>query len=178
MAFQWASATGIRVRQFAEFFPRVSSFPLASIVAVLIHELAHASWGDNLIRLFYELSLCALWFHPLIWLAEARIDHHRELSRDESVIRRSHGQELVSALAELAVPEGAGFCKHRRHHIWAIGWYAWQGRHKRHVAPQAWLLSFLLPSLWGPESFKLLFHPKALPHSLAAHLSRVSASRL
>jgi len=76
--------------------------------AVLIHELAHARRRDNLIRLFYELSLCVLWFHPLIWLAGARIGLYRELSCDESVIRRAHGQELVSALAKLAVPEGAG----------------------------------------------------------------------
>ena len=76
--------------------------------AVLIHELAHARRRDNLIRLFYELSLCALWFHPLIWLAGARIGLYRELSCDESVIRRAHGQALVSALAKLAVPEGAG----------------------------------------------------------------------
>jgi hypothetical protein len=33
--------------------------------AVLIHELAHARRRDNLIRLFYEVSLCTLWFYPL-----------------------------------------------------------------------------------------------------------------
>jgi beta-lactamase regulating signal transducer with metallopeptidase domain len=77
--------------------------------AVLIHELAHARRRDNLIRLLYEVSLCALWFHPLIWLAGARIALYRELSCDESVIRRAHGQALVSALAKLAVPEQAGF---------------------------------------------------------------------
>jgi beta-lactamase regulating signal transducer with metallopeptidase domain len=73
--------------------------------AVLIHELAHARRRDNLIRLLYEAALCALWFHPLMWLAGARIALYRELSCDESVIRRAHGQELVSALAKLAVPE-------------------------------------------------------------------------
>ena len=77
--------------------------------AVLIHELAHARRRDNLIRLLYEVSLCALWFHPLIWLAGARIALYRELSCDESVIRRAHGQALVSALAKLAIPEQAGF---------------------------------------------------------------------
>jgi beta-lactamase regulating signal transducer with metallopeptidase domain len=77
--------------------------------AVLIHELAHARRHDNLIRLFYEVSLCALWFHPLIWLAGARLALYRELSCDESVIRKRHGQALVSALAKLAVPEQAGF---------------------------------------------------------------------
>jgi beta-lactamase regulating signal transducer with metallopeptidase domain len=76
--------------------------------AVLIHELAHARRRDNLIRLLYEASLCALWFHPLMWLAGARIGLYRELSCDESVIRRAHGQELVSALAKLAVPKQAG----------------------------------------------------------------------
>jgi beta-lactamase regulating signal transducer with metallopeptidase domain len=77
--------------------------------AVLIHELAHARRRDNLIRLLYELSLCVLWFHPLLWLAGVRIALYRELSCDESVIRRAHGQALVSALAKLAVPEQAGF---------------------------------------------------------------------
>jgi bla regulator protein blaR1 len=73
--------------------------------AVLIHELAHARRRDNLIRLLYELSLCALWFHPLVWLAGARMALYRELSCDESVIQRAHGTELVSALAKLALPE-------------------------------------------------------------------------
>jgi beta-lactamase regulating signal transducer with metallopeptidase domain len=77
--------------------------------AVLIHELAHARRRDNLIRLFHEVSLCALWFHPLLWLAGARLALYRELSCDESVIRRAHGQALISALAKLAIPEQAGF---------------------------------------------------------------------
>jgi len=77
--------------------------------AVLLHELAHARRRDNLIRLLYEVSLCAFWFHPLIWLAGVRMALYRELSCDESVIRRAHGKALVSALAKLAVPEKALF---------------------------------------------------------------------
>jgi len=77
--------------------------------AVLLHELAHARRHDNLIRLLYEVALCALWFHPLVWLAGARMALYRELSCDESVIRRAHGQALVSALAKLAVPDQALF---------------------------------------------------------------------
>jgi beta-lactamase regulating signal transducer with metallopeptidase domain len=77
--------------------------------AVLVHELAHARRRDNLIRLLYEISLCLLWFHPLIWLAGARMSLFRELSCDEAVIQRAQGQALVSALAKLAVPEQALF---------------------------------------------------------------------
>jgi beta-lactamase regulating signal transducer with metallopeptidase domain len=73
--------------------------------AVLLHEMAHAKRRDNLIRLLYEVWLCALWFHPLIWLAGMRMALYRELSCDESVIQRAQGQALVRALAKLAVPE-------------------------------------------------------------------------
>lgn len=77
--------------------------------AVLIHELAHASRRDNLLRLLFEISFCVLWFHPLIWLAGARMALYRELSCDESVISRAHGQALVSALVKLARPEQPRF---------------------------------------------------------------------
>jgi hypothetical protein len=43
-----------------------------------------------------------------MWLAGSRVSLYRELSCDESVIRRAHGQELVSALAKLAIPKQAG----------------------------------------------------------------------
>jgi beta-lactamase regulating signal transducer with metallopeptidase domain len=73
--------------------------------AVLIHELTHARRRDNLIRLIHEVSLCVLWFHPLVWISGARLALYRELSCDESVIQSAHGEELVSALAKLANPD-------------------------------------------------------------------------
>jgi beta-lactamase regulating signal transducer with metallopeptidase domain len=77
--------------------------------AVLLHEVAHAKRRDNLIRLLYEAALCALWFHPLVWLAGMRMALYRELSCDESVIQRAQGRALVRALAKLAVPEETMF---------------------------------------------------------------------
>jgi beta-lactamase regulating signal transducer with metallopeptidase domain len=75
--------------------------------AVLIHELTHARRRDNLIRLIHEIGLCALWFHPLVWITGSRLALYRELSCDESVIQSAHGGDLVSALAKLANPEEA-----------------------------------------------------------------------
>jgi beta-lactamase regulating signal transducer with metallopeptidase domain len=75
--------------------------------AVMLHELAHARRRDNLIRVLYELSLCAVWFHPLLWLAGTKMALYRELSCDETVIQHAHGTDLVAALAKLAVPERA-----------------------------------------------------------------------
>jgi len=73
--------------------------------AVLIHELSHARRRDNLIRLIHEVSLCVLWFHPLVWITGSRLALYRELSCHESVIQSAHGEELVSALAKLANPD-------------------------------------------------------------------------
>jgi hypothetical protein len=72
--------------------------------AVVIHEERHARRRDNLIRLAYELALCAVWFHPLVWLAGKRLALYRELSCDEWVARQARGTELIGALAKLAEP--------------------------------------------------------------------------
>jgi Zn-dependent protease with chaperone function len=75
--------------------------------AVVIHEEQHARRRDNLIRLAYELALCAVWFHPLVWLAGRRLALYRELSCDEWVARHARGEELLGALAKLAEPAAA-----------------------------------------------------------------------
>jgi beta-lactamase regulating signal transducer with metallopeptidase domain len=72
--------------------------------AVLIHEVIHARRRDNLIGLIYEIALCGLWFHPLVWLTGSRLAVFRELSCDDFVIESSRGADLVSALAKLADP--------------------------------------------------------------------------
>ena len=72
--------------------------------AVLIHEITHARRRDNLIGLIHEIALCGLWFHPLVWLTGSRLAVFRELSCDDSVIERSRGADLVTALAKLADP--------------------------------------------------------------------------
>jgi len=75
--------------------------------AVLLHEVTHAKRRDNLLGLIHEVAQCLLWFHPLLWLAGARLALYRELSCDESVLRASQGRWLVSALAKLAAPESS-----------------------------------------------------------------------
>jgi beta-lactamase regulating signal transducer with metallopeptidase domain len=75
------------------------------LAAVLMHEVTHAKRRDNLIRLVYEVGLCVLWFHPLVWLAGSRLTLYRELSCDEPVIQSARGLHLLSALNKLAAPE-------------------------------------------------------------------------
>jgi Zn-dependent protease with chaperone function len=73
--------------------------------AVYTHELRHAKRRDNLIRLIHEVSLCVLWFHPLVWSIGPRLAIYRELSCDEAVADRGLAKHLVSALAKLVTPE-------------------------------------------------------------------------
>jgi beta-lactamase regulating signal transducer with metallopeptidase domain len=72
--------------------------------AVLIHEITHARRRDNLVGLLYEIALCGLWFHPLVWLMGFRLAMFRELSCDDSVIESARGADLVAAMAKLAAP--------------------------------------------------------------------------
>ena len=72
--------------------------------AVLLHEVTHARRRDNLISLVHEVAQCALWFHPLVWLAGSRLAIFRELSCDDSVIASARGADLVTAMAKLADP--------------------------------------------------------------------------
>jgi len=92
--------------------------------AVLIHERRHARRRDNLIRLLHEVTLCLLWFHPLVWITRSRLGLYRELSCDESVIRQGRGDELLAALAKMAhcdsglLQAGASsFVHHRLAHL-------------------------------------------------------------
>jgi beta-lactamase regulating signal transducer with metallopeptidase domain len=73
--------------------------------AILLHEVTHAKRHDNLLRLLQELAQCLLWFHPLVWLAGARLALYRELSCDEAALRHGSGDSLIAALAKLASPE-------------------------------------------------------------------------
>jgi hypothetical protein len=96
--------------------------------AVLIHERHHATRRDNLMGLLHELTLCVLWFHPLVWMTGSRLGLYRELSCDEAVIRRGRGVELVAALAKLAHSDGtllqasaSSFVRERLAHLATAG---------------------------------------------------------
>lgn len=85
--------------------------------AVLLHERAHAKRRDNLIRLLYEVSLCALWFHPLIWLAGMRMALYRELPCDESVIQRAKHKHWFERSPNLQFPKKRCFSERQPRRI-------------------------------------------------------------
>jgi beta-lactamase regulating signal transducer with metallopeptidase domain/Tfp pilus assembly protein PilF len=54
---------------------------------VLLHELAHVKRFDWLSQLVCEIALAMWWFHPLAWIAAARVRRDAELAADDLVLR-------------------------------------------------------------------------------------------
>jgi beta-lactamase regulating signal transducer with metallopeptidase domain/Tfp pilus assembly protein PilF len=54
---------------------------------VLLHELAHVKRFDWLCQLVCESALAMWWFHPLAWIAAARVRRDAELAADDLVLR-------------------------------------------------------------------------------------------
>ena len=57
------------------------------IESVTLHEEAHVRARDPIVLLLSHLLCAALWFHPLTWLAAARLRAESELAADEAVVR-------------------------------------------------------------------------------------------
>ena len=53
---------------------------------VLSHELAHIARNDWILQICAELARTVYWFHPLVWLAAARLRQESERACDDAVL--------------------------------------------------------------------------------------------
>lgn len=128
-AFRLSSAStplraGVRVSAGVEapvvvgIFRPVVLLPIAShdwseerMHAVLLHELAHVRQRDGLALFIAQLNCALYWFHPLAWLARARLRRECELAADEAVISAgvrpsSYAQHLLEIARGVAPVAG------------------------------------------------------------------------
>lgn len=98
------------------------------LAAIVAHELAHISRRDNLLGIIETLLGCALWFHPLVWIARRDLARHREEASDDIALSGSDAPTYLGALAKIgraaAIPHvaavscmGTGYLKERITHI-------------------------------------------------------------
>ncbi|HEU0368684.1 MAG TPA: M56 family metallopeptidase, partial [Candidatus Acidoferrum sp.] len=70
---------------------------------VLCHELAHIARNDWLLQICAEVARCFYWFHPLVWLAAARLRQESERASDDAVLRSGIApSHYASQLLDLA----------------------------------------------------------------------------
>ena len=68
----------------------------AEIEALLAHELAHVMRQDFLVNLLQTFVECALFYHPCVWWASARMRHERELCCDDIAVAVCRDEVLYS----------------------------------------------------------------------------------
>ena len=73
---------------------------------VLAHEAAHAGRRDPLFQLLAQLASAIYWFHPLIWIAVARLRRESEMACDDAVLRSG---ALASSYAGLLLGAASSF---------------------------------------------------------------------
>ena len=70
---------------------------------VLSHELAHIARHDWFLQICAELARAIYWFHPLVWLAAARLRQESERASDDAVLRSGIApSNYASQLLDLA----------------------------------------------------------------------------
>jgi beta-lactamase regulating signal transducer with metallopeptidase domain len=79
---------------------------------VLAHEMIHARRLDSLWGLLGQLAVAMYWFHPLAWLAAARMKREQERSCDDAVVAAGtastvYAAHLVDLARSIAIPEPA-----------------------------------------------------------------------
>ncbi len=74
--------------------------------SVLLHELGHIRRGDCLTHLLGRLACAVYWFHPLVWLAAARLRKTSEQAADDVVLSSNiappdYAEHLVGIAAQM-----------------------------------------------------------------------------
>jgi uncharacterized protein (TIGR03435 family) len=68
----------------------------------LIHEIEHVRRGDWLVQVLARIACTVYWFHPLIWIAERRLNLEMEHACDDAVVRTSEGTAYAEQLLTMA----------------------------------------------------------------------------
>jgi beta-lactamase regulating signal transducer with metallopeptidase domain len=123
---------------------------------ILAHECAHIARHDNLLNIIESIAGCALWFHPLVWIAQRMLDAAREEACDAIVVSSGNPNVYLTALGKVCgasiAPNFAGVScivsntiRERMEAIMSFG----KRRTLPHRAVTATALAFLVVATFG-----------------------------
>jgi beta-lactamase regulating signal transducer with metallopeptidase domain len=81
--------------------PAATALTGPELETILTHECAHIARRDNLLSLIESVAGCALWFHPLVWIARRVLDATREEACDAIVIASGDAGTYITALGKV-----------------------------------------------------------------------------
>jgi TonB family protein len=81
--------------------PDATHLSADELETILTHECAHVARHDNVLGLVESIAGCALWFHPLVWIARRILDGSREEACDAVVIASSDSGTYINALRKV-----------------------------------------------------------------------------
>ena len=81
--------------------PSAAALTEPELETILTHECAHIARHDNLLSVIESLAGCALWFHPLVWIARRVLDGTREEACDAIVVASGDPDLYLTALRKV-----------------------------------------------------------------------------
>ncbi|MEA2236457.1 MAG: hypothetical protein QOC81_1181 [Thermoanaerobaculia bacterium] len=81
--------------------PAATQLSADELETILTHECAHIARHDNLLGLIESIAGCALWFHPLVWIARHILDAAREEACDAIVVASGDSGTYLNALRKV-----------------------------------------------------------------------------
>jgi TonB family protein len=81
--------------------PAATQLSNDELETILTHECAHIARRDNLLGLIESIAACALWFHPLVWIARHILDAAREEACDAIVVASGDSDTYINALRKV-----------------------------------------------------------------------------
>jgi TonB family protein len=81
--------------------PAATQLSTDELETILTHECAHIARHDNLLGFIESIAGCALWFHPLVWIARHILDAAREEACDAVVVASGDSDTYINALRKV-----------------------------------------------------------------------------
>jgi TonB family protein len=81
--------------------PAATQLSSDELETILTHECAHVARRDNVLAFIETVACCALWFHPLVWIARRILDAAREEACDAAVIASGDPDVYITALGKV-----------------------------------------------------------------------------